>query len=270
MTFKTLSATLRKNLLIQIRAYPIDFFLGSLLTCFYTSLSAWLTYNILFKGSLSADFYELSGTGDYMGYVIIGGLSFLFTVRTCLNVSRSLMNELWEGTLESLMLAPFRRAEYFGGNMLVQTLTTSMETFISVLIAIPFGLSLAHTNFISFIAVFFASLIGFFGLSMLLGVVMLYTRDTYISQNTLFAVIALVCGISFPVEFLPKALQLLSALIPVTEIVRLYRASLLRGEALSGLWGGILYVVMLGLVYSLSGFWLMKKAEIIALERMEG
>ena len=53
MDFKTLKATLKKNLVVRLRAYQMDFFIGSVLTSFYTALGAWLAYNALFRRNLS-------------------------------------------------------------------------------------------------------------------------------------------------------------------------------------------------------------------------
>ena len=146
-------------------------------------ISALFMYKMLFDGNITEEFVQYTSTGDYMGYIILGSLTYLFAVRTCLNVSRSLIIELREGTLESLMMAPFKRIEYFMGNMLHQTLATSFEIMVSVIIAIPFGLTFKNMNFISFLLVFIISLFGFFSLSLVLGALMLYTRDTYISVS---------------------------------------------------------------------------------------
>lgn len=72
----------------------------------------------MLAGKLAKSFVSYAGTGDYMSYVIVGSLIYLFVVRTCLNVSRTLVTELREGTLESLIMAPFCRVEYFLGTML--------------------------------------------------------------------------------------------------------------------------------------------------------
>lgn len=198
MKGKVLIATIKRNFTTMMRVYPKDFFIGSICTGVYTVIGALFMYKLLFNGALGSEFSAYSGTNDYMGYVIWGNLTYLFVVRTCLNVSRSLITELREGTLESLMLAPFRRGEYFVGNMINQTLTTTVEIIISVIISIPFGLTLKNMNIISFLVSFLVALYGFFALAMVLGSVMLYTRDTYISQNTLFTAMLLVCGITFP------------------------------------------------------------------------
>ena len=131
MSKKVILATIYKTWLTQMRAYPISFMTGCILTAFYSNLSAWFLYHYLFHGNLKESFIHLSKAKDYMTYVIVGGIIYLFVVRTCLNVSRTLITELREGTFEGLMLAPFQRISYFSGNMILQTLTTAVESFLA-------------------------------------------------------------------------------------------------------------------------------------------
>lgn len=268
MDFKVLRGTLKKELLTKYRAYPMDFFIGNVLTGFYTILGAYMMYKLLFERNMNSSFTNITGTNDYLSYVLVGSLTYLFLVRTCLNVSRSLITELRMGTLESLMLAPFRRVEYFLGNMLVQTLTTSMEVMISILVAIPFGIRFQHINTGSFLLAILVALYSFFGISMVLGCVMLFTRDTYISQNTLFAFVFLVCGITFPSEYLPAWLRRIAYFIPITEVVTLIRNSVLLGKGIneqSTIW---INTLLISTVYIFIGFILMKKCEEVALEKI--
>ncbi|MHB8129949.1 MAG: ABC transporter permease [Mobilitalea sp.] len=270
MNLKVLRGTLKKNLLTKYRAYPMDFFVGNILTGFYTALGAWMMYKLLFEKNLDSNFITYTGTSDYMSYVIVGSLTYLFIVRTCLNVSRSLITELREGTLESLMLAPFKRVEYFIGNMIVQTVTTTIEILISLIIAIPFGINFSHFNLIGFLGVAILSLYAFFGVSMVLGCIMLYTRDTYLSQNTLFTFIFLVCGITFPSQYLPSWLSIIADFIPITKAVTLIRNSVLLGMGLEEQISIILNVFAVSTIYILIGFILMKKCEEVALEKIHG
>lgn len=270
MNLKVLYGTMKKELMIKYRAYPVHFFVGNTLTGLYTVLGAWMMWKFLFEGSMAQDFREFTGTGDYISYVVVGSLTYLFVVRTCLNVSRSLITELREGTLESLMLAPFKRTEYFLGNMLVQTVTTSMEIIVSLIIAIPFGIDLSRAHIGAFMIAFIISLYAFFGVSMVLGSIMLYTRDTYISQNTLFAFLFLVCGISFPVQYLPSWLRTVAEAIPVTEAVTLIRSTLLSGSGIGEQMESVCHILILGTVYMVVGFMQMKSCEKIALEKING
>lgn len=270
MEFRTLRATFIRNFTIQLRAYPKDFFIGNLLTGIYTTLSAFFMYSLMFKGNMKSSFQAYTGTGDYMSYVIVGTAVYLYVIRTCLNVSRSLITELRQGILESLMLAPFRRVQYFMGNMLQQTVTTSFEIAITILLSIPFGVRFSNFNFLSFIVTFILGLFSFFSLSMVLACIMLYFRDTYISQNTLFALLFLLCGITFPYQYLPRCIQVVSRLIPVTDAITLIRNSSLLGLGIREQIGRIIYLLAISSIYCLIGFKLMKRIEVIALEKIHG
>lgn len=268
MNLKTLKATFKRNFIIQMRAYPKDFFIGNVLTGVYTVLSAYFMYHLLFKGNLDSSFKDYSGTSDYMSYVIVGTAMYLFVVRTCLNVSRSLITELREGTIESIMVAPFSRVQYFCGNMLEQTITTSLEIIVTVLIGLLFGVNFSHINIASFLLSFIISLFAFFSLSMVLAAVMLYFRDTYISQNTLFLIIFLLCGVTFPVKYLPVPVQYISRLIPVTASFQVIRNSTISGMGIIEQSGELIYLAVLSLVYCTAGFMMIKRVEKIALEKI--
>lgn len=270
MFTKTLKATFTRNFITQIRAYPISFFFGNMLQVFYTVLGAYFMYTIMFKGQLSKSFTQFAGTSDYMSYIIIGSLAYTLLVRTMLNVSRSLITELREGTLESLMLAPFNRIGYFIGNMLQQTITTLGELCFSLLICIPFGITITNINFITLIIGIIISLYCFFSMSLCLGAVMIYTRDTYISQNTLFLLIFLVCGVVFPIEYLPNWVQIVSHILPVSETIYIIRASVLQGAGFEELLMSYTKLIIISSLYLVVGYKAIRKIEMIALEKIFG
>ncbi len=270
MVLKVFKATIKKEFQVRLHAYPVSFMVGCILTSFYTTFGAWLMYHNFFRRQLAGDFADLAGTSDYMSYAIVGSLMYLFVVRTCLNVSRTLITELREGTLESLMLAPFKRTAYFLGNMTLQTLMTLGETAIATIIGLFFGLRIHDFSLWKFVIATILSLYGFFGLSLMLGCLMLYARDTYISQNTLFTAMFLVCGITFPKEYLPQGLQLLGSIIPVTDAITLMRGAILGGITTNDFMLIALREFIIGSIYIFAGLPLMKQVERIALEKMEG
>lgn len=267
---KVLYATFRRNFTVQLRAYPKDFFIGNVLTAIYTAVSAFFMYHLLFGGQMKESFAGYTGTSDYVSYVIIGNCMHLFMVRTLLNVSRSLITELREGTLESLMLAPFRRVQYFLGNMLQQTVTTSGEIVVMLLVCLPFGVRFSGFNGLAALIGLLLSLASYFSLSLILASVMLYTRDTYISQNTLFAVLFLICGVTFPIQYLPLPVQYLAQGIPVTISLDIMRNSTLRGMTAASQLGSYVRIIIMSAVYCTAGFALIKRVESAALEKIFG
>lgn len=270
LDLRVLRATFRRNFIIQLRAYPKDFFIGNVLSAIYTAVSAFFMYHLLFKGEMKESFAVYAGTKDYISYVVIGNCMYLFMVRTLLNVSRSLITELREGTLESLMLAPFQRVQYFLGNMLQQTVTTSGEVVVMLIVCLPFGVRFSGFNAPAAFIAIVLSLFSYFSLSLILAAVMLYTRDTYISQNTLFAILFLICGVTFPVEYLPESVQWLAQGIPVTVSLDIIRNSTLEGITALAQTGSYIRIFSMSLIYCIVGFILIKKVEATALEKIFG
>ncbi len=253
MNIKSVLATADRNFTIKTRAYPFEFFFGSLLECFINVLGAFFIYKLLFNENISNSFAEYAGTNDYISYIILGGVVYMFAVGTMLNVSRSLMTEMREGTLECLLITPFSLGGYFVGNMLEQTFTTALETAIALLICYPFGLNLSNINVPSLLVCGIISLIGIFGMSIILCNVMVFFRDTFISQNTVFSLVVLLSGVSFPIEYLPKYMQIFSNFIPVTYSLKLLRGSILSGKTIFQQQGDIIILLLLSMLYCIIG-----------------
>lgn len=258
MKANSIIATMKRNFITQLRAYPIGFFMGNLTSCFFLVLGSYFIYSIVFNRNVSADFISYSGTGDYMSYVILGGLIYMFVVRTFLNVSRSFITEMREGTLDSLLITPVSHIGYLCGNMLEQLLITTGEMLVAALISLPFGLKLHAINIPATLSCVALSLLSYFGMAVILCGVMIYLRDTYISQNTVFTIINLVCGIAFPIQYLPNWVQFISNAIPVTHSLNILRNSVLAGMSI-GLQAQEFYILGLqSVVYCIVGIVLLK------------
>lgn len=270
MNFLVFKANIYKYFITLLRAYPKSFFIGHLMSVFFTVLFADMMYRGLFSSQVDASFVHYANTNNYIGYIVIGVMVYTFTVNTLLNVSRSLITERRMGTLESVMMAPYHRGLYFLSTMCAQTLHNGWELVFSIPILLLFKVHFQSFDVLSIFIALILTLFAFLGLSLLLANVMLYTRDTYISQNTLFSIIFLICGINFPVEYLPKYLATIGNLIPVTHSVNLLRGILLSGKTIWDNPNAILYLLGEGIVYCTIGFILLSRVEKIALEHIDG
>lgn len=259
-------ATFRRNWIVVFRAYPWSFFFGGLFSGICSAALASFSYYLLAYGQLDEQFSSYAGTSDYLSYVILGGSILSFSIGILLGVSRGLITERREGTLESLLLAPSRRFSYFAGITVQWVVTCLGEAALLLLCVAPFGLHLSHVNWASLLLTFPIALLGLFGMSTVLGALMLATGDTYVSQNTLFAAMTFLCGFAFPVNYLPLPLQWLGAVLPVSGAVHLLRAALLNGSSPAQLGQEMLLYLVLGLAYAFVGLSLMRGAERRALE----
>lgn len=266
--WRTFKSTFWRNYLTMRRAYPWSFFIGNILSGLYTILFAYLTYHFVFAGQTDSRFAGFAGTGDYISYVVLGGTVFSLAVSMLMIVSRSLITELREGSLEALLLTPSSRKGYFLGTGLQGLMRVGIEFSAIILIGWIFGLNLTHVNWVAALLVLTLTVISFFAQALVLGSVMLYFRDTYITQNSLFVVMSFVSGVTFPMQYLPGWLFPLSRIMPLTYGLQAFRRSVIEGE---GLWtsrGDLASLIVLSLFYLVIGAWAIQLTEKGVLEKI--
>ena len=268
--FAIVKATFIRNTMVMLRAYPWSFVIGHILSGVYTVLFAYFTYHYVFAGSLDNRFLEYTGSSDYLSYVILGGACYSLAVSTLMNVSRSLITELREGTLDALLLTPSSRKGYFVGNVLQQLMRTIFEFTVILVFGLLFGLTLSHANLWGAVITWLLSTFAFFCQALLLGSLMLRFRDTYITQNTLFVIMAFVSGVTFPQQYLPEWVQPISLIMPLAPATEAFRNSAILGLDLTASTPQLIHLAILSVIYLLIGAWGIRRMEKRVLETVFG
>lgn len=253
MTWQTAKATMIRNHLSNKRGYPWSFTFGHIINGLYMVLLSFFVYHYWIDGRLESSFTRYTGTTDYITYAVIGGLLSNLSVSMIMNVSRALITEYREGTLEVLLLAPAGRTGYHLGTAFQQLSRVALEAAPVLIVGVLTGASLPDARWSSALPAFLLYLAACFSMGLALGAVMLYTRDTYLVQNTLFALTALVCGFQFPVEYLPEPLRYIGDFFPLTGTLDILRDSLLNGVPISAHRNELLLSVVLIVLFALVG-----------------
>lgn len=268
--FSIIKATFIRNTKIMLRAYPWSFVIGHILSGVYTVLFAYFTYHYVFEGSLDSRFLQYTGSSDYLSYTILGGACYSLAVSTLMNVSRSLITELREGTLDSLLLTPSSRKGYFVGNVLQQLMRTIFEFAVILGVGAVFGLTLSQANLWGTVVTWVISTAAFFCQALLLGSLMLRFRDTYITQNTLFVIMAFVSGVTFPVQYLPVWLQPIGLIMPLAPAAEAFRNCAILGLDLTASLPQFIHLGILSIAYLIIGAWGIRRMEKRVLESVFG
>ena len=111
-----------------------------------------------------------------------------------------------------------------------------------------------------------AATVAVLGMSVPLSAVMLAAGEAHITQNTLFAAMALLCGFTFPTSYLPDPARWLGEALPVTWALRVLRAATLPGADADAA-PALAVCLLLGGVYLLFGLSILGPAERRALQR---
>lgn len=219
----------RKNIISAFRGEYLDFVISRVCFALFNIASGWIIYSI-FKGGLNDNFTRYTGMQDYLGFLIIGTAMYSFTLSIFLNVSRTLMTERREGTLEAVLLAPFFRLKYYFGSLLAQMILVSIDFSALLLVSLLLGVRLKLNLYLLCmgLTLLFLTLLG---ISVLVSLAMISLRDTFFIQNTLLPLFLLTGGYLFPPNYLPVPLQFIANCLPLNFSVNLIRNGLLISSA---------------------------------------
>lgn len=262
---KIIYSTIKRNYTVSKRAFPWSFIVARVLMGIYVAIFSYFTYNYMFNGEMDTQFLKFSNGLDYMSFAVLGAGLYILSISILMNVGRSLMLENIEGTLEVILLSPGSRIGYFIGVFLEQ-LGRSLIEFLTVMVFSLFlGAKFLIHHPLELIVVVILTVLSFFCAGVMVATLMLYLRDTYITQNTLFILMSTVCGISFPLNYLPTFVQYLSNIFPLTPALSLFR-QVMTGANLSSHLGDIVHLVILSLIYLILGLMWLRKVERKVLE----
>lgn len=247
--WRVIFSTYQKNRIGILRAVPWSFMVSRIVTGVTQIVFPYFIYHYFMQGNLNSEFSEYAGGADYMTFVVLGSALNVLAVSTLMNIGRALITELREGTLEPLLLSPAPRSPYFVGCLLEQTARALLEFGTVLVVGALLGANLKYFLSLQTLAVIFLAILGFFCMGITLSSVMLYTRDTYLTQNTLFVTMSLVCGITYPVEYLPEWIQKLAQIFPLTPAVTLFRNVVISQQNLAGNLSLVLQVILLSAIY---------------------
>ena len=249
---RIIHAVFKKNRIIATRAYPLSFIASRITGGFFAIIFQLMLFNLIFVRKTSDEFVSINGTGDYLFFAVMGQALSVLSFATLMNVGRCIISEIREGTIENMIITPCSKVGYFLGAYTEQLGRSAIEFSAMILIGIVAGMKIDIRTIPLFLLLFIISSLSFFSVSILISTIMVFTRDTYIVQNTVFIVMEFLCGVFFPVDYLPKVCQYISSVIPLTHVLSLYRRCMINGF-IAGEMKALLVIAILSAVYFFLG-----------------
>jgi ABC-2 type transport system permease protein len=217
----------KKNLISSLRGEYIDFVISRFTFTIFSMATALVLFR-LNKGIVSDNFIQASGSSDYLGYLIVGTALYGTTLGILLNVSRTLMTERREGTLESVLMIPFSRWQYYGGNQLHQLMLSVLDALLAAILGLFLGVhfQIAVTMLLAGLIQMFITL---YGISLIISLIMIILKDTFFIQNSIIPVILMIGAYLFPINVLPLPLKIMAHILPIHQGVQMVRDGVLNG-----------------------------------------
>lgn len=174
---------------------------------------------------------------NYFAFALVG-FAFFDYLGVSLSAFDSNLEEARRNrTLEALLVSQTSLPTILAGSAVYPFVLMALRTAVYLgWGSLLFGFSVREANWIGALAVLLASILAFAGLGILSTSYLLLFKRGNPAKWILLGISALVGGMMYPVSVLPRPLQVLARLIPVTYSLEGMRAALLGGAALRQLW----------------------------------
>ncbi len=207
-------------------------------------------------------FFAVLGTfaGKDPAYFALGNAVRAASVSGLFGCTSVMLNERRSGTLQAVTASPTPLAQTFVARSLLQGVDGLSTIGVGFLLgAALFGLDFSQVHWGWLLLALLVTSYAMAGLGMLIATTGLVGTDLHLVTNMAYAALIVLCGVNFPVELLPRPVQILSSLLPLTHGLAAVRA-IFAGE-LAAVPTLVLVEAGLGIVYAAAGFLLFRVAE---------
>lgn len=208
-------------------------------------------------------FAENTGTVNYVGYMMVGGATFMIVSTAFWHIAFWMRWEMETGTIEALYMVPVNRIWIAAG----VALYSLIRSFGSGVVAYFIGSFILGANpfqgeMLLALAFILVGIIPLYGLTLLFGAVVLKLKEANALIQLMQWVVSFLMGVFFPLAVLPPLARYLAMLFPPTWMTNGVRAALFGIEYLFGEW--YLDLAVLGVfvvITPLIGAWVFAKVE---------
>ncbi len=247
---RALSAVIKREWMIFIRypswvislfIWPIIFPMGYILTA--RALSG-------VDGSGLTQFQINTGLTEYVGYMAVGTMIWMWQNVVLWNVGGALRNEQMRGTLESNWLSPTWRFAYLLGASVPQLVSMlSMLAVSGLEYALLFGVQF-HGSLWLTLLVILVSIPSVYGLGFAFASLVITMKESNAFVFLVRGIVMVFCGVTYPLAIQPQWMQNVAEWLPQTYIIHAVRSAALSTEGFAG----IAYDLQMLLIFG--AFWL--------------
>ncbi|MBX6350782.1 MAG: ABC transporter permease [Clostridia bacterium] len=193
------------------------------------------------------------GTPDYVGYILIGTLLWMWVNTTLWTIGSALRKEQLGGTLESNWLAPQPRAALlFGAALAHAVVVLWMVAVATAAFTLVYGLKVRAPAESALL--FLANVPWVYGLGLLFASLVVWAKEANGMVHAVRSVFLIFCGMSFPVAVMPGWMQAVGRALPLTHGIDALRMAALAGAGWREVAPELAWLLVWGAALSVCGF----------------
>ncbi|NLN18211.1 MAG: ABC transporter permease [Firmicutes bacterium] len=238
---RTAAAVLRKDLIV-FRRYPTWIVSLLIWPALFPAMYVFMARTLSGPGGQAvAAFQSVSGTDDYIGFLLFGIIPWMILNTTLWDFGTHLRTEQVRGTLEATWTTPASRLSMLIGASIRQLVISLLFLTITLFMAcLLYGFELRGDP-LTLLGLLSLSLLPIIGLGMLFASLILWMKETSSLVVIVRGIFMAFAGMTYPIEVLPARMQILSKALPLTHAIRAMRLVGLIGVG----WNDVKYEVMM-------------------------
>jgi ABC-2 type transport system permease protein len=206
-------------------------------------------------GAALDTFRSLTGTDDYVGFIVVGSVLWMWLNMTLWDVGMYLRNEQMHGTLESNWLCPTWRVSLMAGGALMKLLISLLFLTVSLLeFWLFFGVRVASGGIGLALLVLLLVMPTIHGIGIAFASLVLRFKEANAMVFLVRGVFMIFCGITYPIAVLPGWMQSVAAALPLTYAIRDIRAVALAGATFADIRSDLLILAAFALATPAIGY----------------
>jgi len=177
-----------------------------------------------FSVGLLTNFLELNA--DMVGFILIGVIS-MSVIQVCqIDVAYVLLYDLWSKSLKHTFIAPIHPFQLISGSWLIGVIRSFVVFLLLIFLStLAFGFNFLKPG----LGALILFLLGLFLIAALIGIsvcilVLLFGYKAEVAAWSITSLMALICGIYYPISILPSPLPEIARVIPLTYFLEYFRS----------------------------------------------
>lgn len=208
-------------------------------------------------GPESASFAQITGSGEYVPFIVIGAVLNSYVNTLLYGMGESIRREAYQGTLDYVFAAPCNKAYVLIGKALSESVSSTIFAASQLAIStLLFGINLTLGMMLPVFFIVILLILGLYGLSLVLAALSLMYKQSHDVSETIGYVFYVFSPVRYPIESLPFWAQIIGKLIPLTYALIIVRSIMLLGMGLSALYWEILALLIIDAFLILAGFYM--------------
>lgn len=173
---------------------------------------------------------------DYFAYVLLGLAFYHYLSSAMLSFATKVRTEQTTGTLEAMLVTPTGTGTIVLGSSLWDFLYTSVKVVVYLVVGrLLFGVTIRLDSLLPSLLVLALTILAFAGIGILAAAFVLYLKRGDPITYLVASGSALMGGVFYPPEDMPRWLEVASRFLPITYALRALRRALLRGSRFADL-----------------------------------